>query len=149
MQLAADNNITDITRSKVSDITAMPAVDDFTVTVKKQDDNSTAWTGKHSDVPADGVVLPVGYYLVSAYYGSRTDEGFDKPYFTTAGDGVKCTIHGDRESVTLPVKLGNTVIKVATTEAFDKYFTDYTFTVTTGAGNKIAFPKGETRGAFI
>ncbi len=149
LQLSAEDNIADVTRSNVSDITPLPDKSDFDITITKEDD-APAWSGKQAAIPADGIELPAGRYVISATYGSADEEGFDKPYFTTRPDGIIfMNTGGKTDVIKVPVKLGNSIIKVVATEAFDKYFTDYTFTVTTGAGKKIDFHKGETRGAFI
>lgn len=149
LQLSADDNITDVTRSKVSDVAELPAIGDFDIVITN-DNEEPAWSGKQAAIPADGIELPAGRYTISATYGSADKEGFNCPYFTTRTDGISFTNTGGiTDVITVPVKLGNSIIKIVATEAFDKYFTDYKFTVTTGANHKIDFPRGEKRGAFI
>ena len=47
------------------------------------------------------------------------------------------------------MKLANCLVKIATTDAFRNYYSDYSFTLTTQAGTSIPFVKGETRAAFV
>ena len=143
--VAAQQEVADVTRSQISDITALPAAADFTLTItdsKKQ----TVWSGSMGGM-TEPYSLATGDYTVSAEYGSTTDEGFDKPCFTGS---MPFTINGgDSKQITIPVSLANAIVKVSCTEMFRNYFTDYSFKITTAAGTQIAFPAGESRGAFI
>ena len=88
--------------------------------------------------------LPIS---VNASYGDIEDEGFDKPYFTGAQNfAVK---GGETSSVSVPVALGNTIIKISCSEYFKKYYSDYTFKLTRGTAEIATFVKDETKGAFI
>ena len=150
IQLSARDNVTDVTRSSVSSITQLPDKGEFTLTVRKQGGTAAVWTGKLSQVPADGIELSAGSYTAEALYGSAADEGFDKPCFSSADGGVPFTVNGGAtSSVAVPVTLANTIVKLSTTAMFDNYFPDRHFTITTGAGTAIDFVGGETRGAFI
>jgi hypothetical protein len=84
---------------------------------------------------------------VKASYGSVADEGFNKPCFL--GEESFSVTGGSTNNVSINVGLANAVVKVACTDAFKNYFTDYTFTLKTGNGTEISFPKSETRAAFI
>lgn len=150
IQLSAQDDIVDVTRSSISSITTLPADGDFTLTVKKQGEVTAVWTGNVSNIPAEGIALTAGLYTVEAVYGSAMEEGFDKPYFSSANGGVAFTVNGGvTSSVRIPVTLMNTILKIVTTETFDNYFPEHHFRVTTAAGSEIDFAKGETRGAFI
>ena len=135
--VAAQQEVADVTRSKVSDITDLPAAADFTLTITDAQ-QKTVWSG---------YTLATGEYTATAQYGATTDEGFDKPCFTGS---MPFTINGgDSKQITIPVSLANAIVKVSCTEMFRNYFTDYSFKITTAAGTQIAFPAGESRGAFI
>ncbi len=140
-----DGTLEDMTRSNVSDyVTALPSQGDFTIVImngREEEIYNGLLSAYDSETP-----LPTGNYTVTATYGSATDEGFDKPYFT----GSKSfSITGGTSVVTVGVKLGNALVKVGCTDSFKNYFTDYTITLTTGNGTQISFPKGETRAAFV
>lgn len=143
--VAAQQEVADVTRSQISDITTLPAAADFTLTItdsKKQ----TVWSGSMGGM-TEPYSLATGDYTVSAEYGSTTDEGFDKPCFTGS---LAFTINGgDSKEITIPVSLANAIVKVSCTDMFNNYFTDYSFKITTASGAEIPFAKGESRGAFI
>ena len=143
--VAAQQEITDVTRSQISDITALPAAADFTLTITDAQ-QKTVWSGTIAQMTGP-YTLATGEYTATAQYGATTDEGFDKPCFTGS---MPFTINGgDSKQITIPVSLANAIVKVSCTEMFRNYFSDYSFKITTAAGTQIDFPKSETRGAFI
>lgn len=141
----SDQDIADKTKSNVSDYTSLPAAGDFTLTIKDAE-SSPVWSGKVSDWNAE-TMLQVGNYSVTASYGSIDEEGFDKPYFTGKTDFS--IIGGETKAVSVPVTLGNTVVKISCTKNFMDYYKDYTFKFTRDGVDIVTFAKGETKGAFI
>lgn len=137
------DEITDMTKSHVGDYTTVPAAADFTITLKNSS-SETVWEGKLSEWSAT-TPLAVGSYKVSAVYGSATTEGPDKPYFS--GEASFSITDATPKEVTIPVELGNCIVKLTCTENFKKYFTSYDFSVTTGAGN--TFSLTETDPVFM
>lgn len=143
--VAAQQEVNDVTRSKVSDITDLPAAADFTLTITDAQ-QKTVWSGTIAQM-TEPYTIAAGEYTATAQYGSVSDEGFDKPCFTGS---VPFTINGgDSKQIAIPVSLANAIVKVSCTEMFRNYFSDYSFKITTAAGTQIDFPKSETRGAFI
>lgn len=143
--VAAQQEVNDVTRSMVSDITALPAAADFTLTITDAQ-KKTVWSGTIAQM-TEPYTIAAGEYTATAQYGSVSDEGFDKPCFT---GGVPFTINGgDSKQIAIPVSLANAIVKVSCTDMFRNYFSDYSFKITTAAGTQIDFPKSETRGAFI
>lgn len=147
VSFALDNNfeIVEQTRSNVSDYTTLPLAGDFTITVKDASDTQV-WTGKISDWDPTTPLL-VGNYTVVASYGSLEEEGFDKPYFS--GEESFEVTGGETTTVSIPVSLGNTIIKVSYGEYFKKYFKDYEFKLTREDADVVTFAKDEPRAAFI
>lgn len=137
--------ITDQTRSRVGDYTSVPAAADFTITLKNAS-SETVWSGKLSDWNTT-TPLAVGEYTVSAAYGSASDEGADKPYFCGAAE-FSITDATPKE-VTIPVALGNCIVKLECTENFTNYFTSYSFTLKTGADNSFTFSPSQTAPVFM
>ena len=136
-------NLIDVsTKSSVGDFTTLPLASAFTVTIKDAQDNITPVTDL-----ASPLTLPAGTYTAIATYGSLTDEGFDKPCFK--GEQNFTVTGGDSQTVTIKVKLAGSIVKFSFTEAFTNYFSDYTFTVTTGGGTVISVPKTESRAIFM
>ncbi len=143
--VATQQEVNDVTRSKVSDITDLPAAADFTLTITDAQ-KKTVWSGTIAQM-TEPYTIAAGEYTATAQYGSVSDEGFDKPCFTGS---MPFTINGgDSKQITIPVSLANAIVKVSCTEMFRNYFSDYSFKITTAAGTQIDFPKSETRGAFI
>lgn len=141
--VSRSDQVADATKSLVSEFTTLPSAGSFTLEITGNDYN---WTGLLSEWDAT-TALPVGNYTVRAVYGVEGEEGFDKPYF--AGQTSFAVIGAQTTAVSIPVSLANTIVKVVCSEMFNNYYPEYAFTVATGSGAEIAFPKGETRGAFI
>lgn len=139
--LETEDILSEVTRSSLSDYTTLPPAGSFTIVL----------TDGYGDEVYNGTLksisLKTGNYSVKASYGSVDDEGFDKPClkgeknFSIAGSGTT--------TVAIPVSLVNSLVKVECTEKFKSYYTDYSFTVKTGGGTEIKFPKGEDRAAFV
>lgn len=139
--VVADN----MTKSNVSDYTALPATGDFTITILDES-SSQVWAGKISEWDATTPLL-AGNYTVNASYGDIEDEGFDKPYFT--GSQTFSVKGGETSSVSVPVSLGNTIIRISCSDYFKKYYSDYTFRLTRGTAEIATFVKDETKAAFV
>lgn len=144
-EVASDNNVTDITKSNVSDYTTLPSAADFTINILDASSTSV-WTGKISEWDS-ATMLPAGSYTVNATYGALETEGFDKPYFY--GSQTFTVTGGASTAVSVPVTLGNTVILVSYTDNFKNYYTDYSFTLSRNGTDIVTFVKDETRGAFV
>ena len=144
-EVEGSHEVADVTKSNVSDYTTLPSAGDFTITIKDAE-SSEVWSGRLSDWNA-GTLLLAGTYTVEAAYGSLEDEGFDKPYF--AGVNTFTVKGGETTSVSIPVTLGNTVVKLSFSETFRNYFKDYSFVLTRNGAEIAAFAKGENKAAFV
>ena len=132
--VSSNDQVVDVTKSNVSDYTTLPSAADFTITVTGQE---YTWTGKISDWSAE-TVLTAGEYVVNATYGDlENEEGFDKPYFT--GEQTFTVKGGEQTSVSVPVSLGNAIVRMTFTEAFNNYYPDYTFKLT-GTETEVCSP---------
>ncbi|MGM9735556.1 MAG: DUF4493 domain-containing protein [Candidatus Cryptobacteroides sp.] len=143
--VADDYLVADAVKSNVSDYTTLPSVSDFTLKITDAD-QVQVYSGLLSGWDS-ATALPVGGYKASVSYGEEGVEGFDRPYFT--GEKEFSVVGGISTAVSVPASLANTIVKMSFSTSFTNYFTDYTITVTTGNGNVISFPKGETRAAFV
>ena len=142
LQLKAQDDLIDVsTKSSVSDYTAVPQASAFTFSVVDSNDDTTP------AVAGEPLSLRLGNYTAKALYGSCLEEGFDKPCFE--GSEAFAITDANPKTVTVTVKLANCLVKIATTDAFRNYYSDYSFTLTTQAGTSIPFVKGETRAAFV
>ena len=144
-ELSNNQDVVDVmTRSQVSDYTALPSAGDFTLTIKDAS-SATVWSGLFSEWDSQ-TPLEAGNYTAEATYGGD-EEGFDKPYFY--GARTFAVQGGQTTNVSIPVSLGNTIVKVSCTENFTNYFKDYTFRLTRNGTDVVTFAKGETKAAFI
>ena len=141
--VSSDGTVAESTRANVSDYTTLPASSDFSIEVTG---DSFSWTGKISEWDAS-TALAAGNYSVKANYGSNEEEGFDKPYFT--GTKSFAVQGGQTASVSIPVSLGNTIVKVSCTDMFRNFFPAYAFSLTRDGGRIVDFAQGETRAAFV
>lgn len=140
-----DGQVTEVTRSLVSDYTTLPQIGKFTIVV----------TGNNGNEVYNGLLeaydesenLLTGNYTVKASYGSTSDEGFDKPCLT--GEKTFSVTGGGTTNVTIPVTLANSIVRMGYSDNFKTYYTDYSIKLTTGAGTEVDFPKGEDRAAFV
>lgn len=143
--LTQDEMVADLTRSNVSDFTALPASGDFTITITNSE-SSTVWSGKISEWDSS-TLLPAGNYSVEAAYGASDVEGFDCPYFHGSKDFA--VVGGQTTTVSVPVTLANTVVRIVCTQQFKNWFRDWSFKFTRDGADIVAFAKDESRGAFI
>ena len=143
--VSSNDVVADMTKSNVSDYTGLPAVGVFTITILDES-SSQVWAGKISEWDATTPLL-AGNYTVNASYGDIEDEGFDKPYFT--GSQTFAVKGGETSSVSVPVSLGNTIIRISCSDYFKKYYSDYTFRLTRGTAEIATFVKDETKAAFV
>lgn len=118
------------TKGNVSDYAAIPSEGDFTLTLKKG--TSTIWTGLVSSWDT-AKEIEAGSYTAEVSYGSPEDEGYSKPCFSGRTDFS--VAGGQQSNVNIPVSLGNTIVRLSCTDAFKSYYSSYSFTITTGAGN--------------
>ena len=144
-EVSSNQSVADMTKSNVSDYTTLPSAEDFIITILDAA-SSQVWTGKISEWDPTTTIL-AGTYTVEAVYGNLEEEGFDKPYFT--GSEEFTVKGGESTSVSVPVALGNTVIKISCSDYFNRYYTDYTFKLTRDGAEIATFVKGETKAAFV
>ncbi len=120
------------TRGSVSDYATLPADGDFTLSIKSG--SSLVWTGLIS-VFDPTTQFRAGSYTADVTYGNAEDEGYEKPYFY--GSTNFDITGGQTTAVSIPVSLGNSIVKIRTTIAFDNYYSSKSFKITTGAGTVI------------
>lgn len=145
-EIATDDiEVVQLVKSSVSDYTVLPAQGDFSLDIRRED-GTAFWNGLKKDWSSQTSVM-TGNYSVTASYGDTSEEGFGKPCFL--GSTNFAIEPGKLTNVGITVKLTNSIVRIRCTEAFSNYFTDYTFTVKTGASNTFSFPKSETRAVFM
>ena len=143
--VSADEILADVTKSSVADYAAVPTAAAFSLEITDAS-GAEFWSGNLSEWdPA--TMIPVGEYTAKAVYGDLEDEGFDKPFF----EGSQTfTVRGaETTPVSVPVALGNTVVKVSCTDNFKNYYPERTFKLVRGTAEIATFVKDETKAAFI
>ena len=131
----------------LSEYTTVPTFDGFDVRVSQS--GKQLWAGKYKDWNTSSAAadMPVSDNLkAEAWYGDPEAEGFDKPYIAGSADFA---FEWSDITVGVPVKLSNSLVRISTSELFDSYYHTYEFVITTAAGTKVLFGKGETRAAFV
>lgn len=83
------------------------------------------------------VQVPVGKYTLEASYGNINEEGYGKPYYY--GSAPVEVFEGKTTPVSCTATLGNSMVKVEFTEAFQAYFASYSLTLRSSLGNEIAY----------
>ncbi len=143
--LDTDSQVEVVTKSNVSDYAVLPEAGEFTIVISNGNGDEI-YNGR-LDGYNTSTALKTGNYSVKATYGNVSDEGFGKPCL--AGEKTFSITGGGTVAVAIPVSLANSIVKMECTDGFKSYYTDYSFTVKTGGGTEIAFPKGEARAAFV
>lgn len=92
-------------------------------------------------------LFKVGSYTLEALYGDPEEEGFEKPYYYAS---TTLTVRENKVTpVTLSASLANSMVSIATTEAFSTYFTNYSFQAHAEGGDYVNYTKSETRPGYL
>ena len=101
---------------------------------------SRAWDSLADFDPA--TKIPVGAYTMSAFYGDIDIEGFEKPFYL--GETPVAVRDRENSSVEINCTLANVKVTVEYSDAFKKYFADYSTTIHSTGGEYIEFSKTGT-----
>ncbi len=76
-----------------------------------------------------------GTYSAFVTLGDPAEEGVDKPYYY--GENIGFTVNPrTTNTVEITAKIANSIVQICTTENFDSFFENASFTIITAAGNK-------------
>lgn len=128
-----------------------PELSDFTLSITGTENTATAefskqWTSL-SDYRTDDERYTAGWYTVAIANGDVTAEGYTTPCFT-ASKSVQVLDRNRTVVAELNATVANAIVLIQTTEAFDNYFPQSDFTVTT-ATNTIEVDKQAEGHLFI
>jgi len=116
-----------LTKGNVSDYATLPSAANFSLTVKNSL-GATIYDGLLGDWNSD-VALAAGNYSAAVKYGDPSEEGPGRPCFEgSANFGV---LGGQTTNVSIPVTLGNCIVKIECTDAFKNYFPQQSFAIST------------------
>lgn len=92
-------------------------------------------------------LFKVGTYTLEAIYGDVEDEGFEKPYYYAS---TQLTVKENKVTqVSMNAQLTNSMVSIATSEAFRSYFTNYSFQAHAEGGDYVNFTSTETRPGYL
>lgn len=144
-EVISEQYVSEQTKGSVSEYTELPSGSDFTIIVTDAS-KSSVWEGMLDEWDTEAL-WPEGAYSVKAFYGDIEDEGFDKPYFV--GETEFKVVNEQTSAVSVPVSLGNTLVKVGCSELFKDYYTEYAFEVSRDGMKIVTFGRDEERAAFV
>lgn len=148
VQVSADYKVVPATRSTAESASTIenPDVSEFALKLVSSDGSfSRAWDSLADFDPA--TKIPVGAYTMSAFYGDIDTEGFEKPFYL--GETPVAVRDRENSSVEINCTLANVKVTVEYSDAFKKYFADYSTTIHSTGGEYIKFSKTETRAAYV
>ena len=148
VQVSADYKVVPVTRSTAESASTIenPDVSEFALKLVSSDGSfSRAWDSLADFDPA--TKIPVGTYTMSAFYGDIDIEGFEKPFYL--GETPVAVRDRENSSVEINCTLANVKVTVEYSDAFKKYFADYSTTIHSTGGEYIEFSKTETRAAYV
>lgn len=131
------------TRAEI-DVTTLgvtvPQPSELALTIHSDDPEvNSVWENADAFNAAD-TLFKAGVYTATLTYGDPEAEGENKPYYS--GTEQFDLTAGTTAEVTVTARIANSMAEIRTTEAFDRYFHDATFTLRTGAGNEFRFTPG-------
>lgn len=123
------------------------AVEDLSLRLLSDNGSVDRTFASISEFPSDER-FRVGGYTLSASYGSVDNEGFDSPYYY--GEAAFSVVHDQVAEVTVTASLANSMVSIAPTEAFVKYFgSEYSSSLHSEGGDYITVTSGETRPVYL
>ena len=127
----AETTVAD-TRANISCTT--PAAEDFALTIEGVGHTYSEEYASIAEFNADNY-LHLGNYKATVVAGDTAEEGFNKPAFVGSEEFV---VEARKDvDVEITASIANAIVKVETTENFERYFEGgHTLTLTTAAGNE-------------
>ncbi len=89
------------------------------------------------DFNTEDELYKAGSYTAVITFGSPDEEGINKPYYY--GEEGLTVVATETATAQINAAIANSLAEVRTTEAFDNYFHDATFTLKTASGNEFTF----------
>lgn len=126
------SNAVDETRANISCTT--PAAEEFALTIEGVGHTYNEEYTSIAEFNADNY-LHMGNYKATVVAGDIAEEGFNKPAFVGSEEFV---VEARKDvNVEITASIANAIVKVETTENFERYFEGgHTLTLTTAAGNE-------------
>lgn len=141
-----DASVTERTRATAElPASCIPSPDQFRLTVSN---TSGSYYQEYAGLSAyDKPYMTAGAYTVTASYGDPEAEGVTACCFEGSTDFT--IVARKTVDAVITACLSNSAVRLTTTDWFDKYYSDATFTVTTGAGNQFSFSSSSDLLIFV
>lgn len=132
VKVGANNDVNEFTSRSIE--LESPKVDDFSIFVINQDDESVVskWDKFSEFVPT---TIKVGKYNVVASYGDLEAEGVDALSYYGSSE-VNITENQTTET-SITCFISKAIVSVSYSDSFKKYFTSYSSSINTAKGNKL------------
>lgn len=129
---------------------SLPKLKDFSIKLEKNDNSYSNIWSSYADFQTEAAKnqFPVGLYTITASYGTKGEQGINKPYFE--GSASFNILAGHTRQVSLTAELKNSMVQIVYSDRFKEYMTEYFTSLSTkGKSDEIKFAQGETGIAFI
>lgn len=103
----------------------------------KYGSTKSEYTCRHTEIPAEGVKLPVGPYQVKAFCGENKEAAFGEPFYT--GETSVNIIADTEHSIDITCYLSNVKVTVDFSDEIIAGFNEYTVTVANSRGGSLTF----------
>lgn len=134
---------TPTTKSEESE--QLPNVGEFKLELYEGGNLLNSWD--RFDQFEQNALFPKGSYSMKASLGMLEQEGFESPYFEGSENFLIQT--GELTQVTITARLANTKATIEYSEAFKKYFSEYSAKVSSPSSGDITFTSDESRAAYF
>lgn len=103
----------------------------------KDGTSKSEFTCEHTQIPVEGVELPVGPYVIKASSGSNAEAAFGEPFYT--GEASVNIVAGGSHSVDITAYLSNVKVTVDFSDEIKSNFKEYKVTVRNSRGGTLVF----------
>lgn len=103
----------------------------------KDGSSKSEYTCKHTEIPAEGISLPVGPYVVKASCGANAEAAFGEPFYT--GEASVNIVAGTDHTVDITTYLSNVKVTVDFSDDIEAGFKERKVTVTNSRGGELVF----------
>lgn len=143
IQLRGTADVSIATRAEI-DVTTLgvtvPRPSDLGLTIHSDNPEvNSVWESSDAFNAAD-TLFKAGTYTATLTYGDPAAEGVNKPYYS--GSEQFDLVAGATANVSVTARIANSMAEIRTTDAFNRYFHNATFTLRTGSGNEFQFTPG-------
>lgn len=147
LRVGVDGSVADVVpATRASQASKVPDAAELNLKLVKVDGSYIGSWGSVGEFPVDQQ-FTIGAYTLEAYYGAMDYEGFDAPYYHGVAD--LNVVEGSANEVSVTASLANTMVSIDYTDAFRRFFSQYSAQVHSAGGDYISFESQEERPAYL